>query len=379
MGAPAVLQSSGDFGVEGYVVLSVAFLVGVAFVYVGFKKYQIGRLIMNTPTEPTRSIALGRTEVHGRVVPAGETFAVPFGDGECVFRRWSIQEERTEVTTDEKGNRTVEKKWVTVASGSDVTPFFVEDDTGRVLVEADEGADFEISGANKTTITIGEGHGLPGNVQSFFTEAAHDRDPTAEIYAVFRETPLGTMFTKADIEAWQSEGHEALSARQRDALVDQLPAEYLEEGRLRDDVDPDEVAGAFREPEPEPDYGSGPIGRIRALFGRGKEIADAFTGGRNVPSKPNRSRRRKFSHQVLPADAEVYVFGAAEPREGSTGSNVERLSIVKDTGTDLFLISDRDESGLVKHYNRRAPLYMGIGILVSAGSLYFLLTGVGVA
>lgn len=376
---PVVVQLEGDVSLEGLIVLALFFLGGLVVVYIGFKKYQTGRLIMNTPTEPTRSIALGRTEVHGSVVPAGGTYQIPFDSGECVYRRWSIQEEREEVETDDEGNRRVEKKWHTVASGTDVAPFYVEDDTGRVLVEADEGADFEISDANETTITIGEGQSLPPRVRAFFSEEAHDRDPTAEIYEVLRETPLGTLFDKADIETWMAEGPDSLSERQRGALVRHLPAGYVEDGRLRDDVDPDEVAGAFRKAEPEPEYGSGPLGRIKAILGRGQEIADAFTGGRNVPSKPNRSRRRRFKHSVLPADAEVYVFGAAQPLEGAVGSNVERLSIVKDTGTGRFIISDRDESGLVKHYNRRAPLYMLVGLVVSAGALYLLLTGLGVA
>lgn len=373
-------QIAEDLSIEGMVVLAVLFVVGLAIVYVGFDKYRMGRLIMNTPTENARSIALGRTELHGTVVPAGETFAVPFGPGECVYRRWSIQEEREEVTTDDEGNRRVEKKWHTVASGRDVAPFYVQDDTGRVLVEADEGADFEISDANETTITLGEGRPLPGRVEAFFTAAAHDRDETAEVYEVLSGTPMGTLFDKADIEAWLAEGHDALSPRQHDALVEHLPGEYVEDGRLRDDVDPDEVAGAFREAgEPEPTYGSGPIGRLRSILDRGRSVAEALSGGRSVPSKPSRSRRRRFSHAVLPDDEEVYVFGAAEPREGATGSNVERLHIVEDAGTGRFIISDRDEGGLVKHYNRRAPLYVLLGIALSAGTLYLLLAGLGVA
>ncbi|MFP4591065.1 MAG: GIDE domain-containing protein [Halobacteriales archaeon] len=379
MPAARAMQVETNIDLEGYLVLGVVFLLGLAVIYWGFDRYRLGRLIMNTPTQPARSIAQGRTEVHGRVVPAGETFQVPFGPGDCVYRRWSVQEEREEVTTDGDGTRHVEKKWHTVASGRDVAPFYVEDDTGRVLVEADAGADFEISNENSESITLAEGQALPGRVEAFFSESAHRRDETADIFEVLQETPMGALFAKADIEAWRAEGHEALSERQREALVRHLPEAYVTDGNLRQDVTADEVAGAFREEgDPEPDYGDGPMGRIRALFDRGRSVADAFTGGGSVPSRPSRGRRRRFHHAVLPADEAVYVFGSAEPIEGATGSNVERLRIVEDAGTGRFIISDRDESGLVKYYNRRAPLYILVGLAMSAGSLYFILRGFGV-
>ena len=98
------------------------------------------------------------------------------------------------------------------------------------------------------------------------------------------------------------------------------------------------------------------------------------TGG-----SPSTSNRRRYTHEVLPVGEEVYVFGGTELRPEAAGSNEERLKLGVDSGTGQFIVSDRDESGIAKHYTRRGPLYTLVGVVVSAACLYGLLSAFGVA
>jgi hypothetical protein len=88
------------------------------------------------------------------------------------------------------------------------------------------------------------------------------------------------------------------------------------------------------------------------------------TGG-----SPSTSNRRRYTHEVLPVGEEVYVFGGTEIRPEAAGSNEERLKLGVDSGTGQFIVSDRDESGIAKHYTRRGPLYTLVGVVVSAACL----------
>jgi len=101
-------------------------LIGV---YIFFKGFNINRkksLIENIPTSKVRSAAMGICEIIGL---AKEKFPLksPLTFTECVYYRFLIEEERS----GSKG-RTY---WATVSSGSSILPFYVEDETGKMLVD----------------------------------------------------------------------------------------------------------------------------------------------------------------------------------------------------------------------------------------------------
>src|ERR1700733_7865540 len=107
--------------------------LGVYLFYRGFKMLQFKRLILNTPLSRVRSASMGLVEVSGMAVgpntiPAGIT-------GEpCYYYRataWEYQR---------SGNR---NNWKRVADESLFVPFFVQDDTGRMLVNS-QGADMDV-------------------------------------------------------------------------------------------------------------------------------------------------------------------------------------------------------------------------------------------
>ena len=99
---------------------------GLFLFFRGFASWRHLRLVQDTPTSKVRSLALGRVELHGRAQEKGELTA-PFTGRDCVFYRYEIEEEV-------RGNR--HRQWRTVDRGSsEAWPFYLEDETGRVLVD----------------------------------------------------------------------------------------------------------------------------------------------------------------------------------------------------------------------------------------------------
>jgi hypothetical protein len=147
--------------------LGFGFLVGLAAIYYGAKRWRVGQLLRNTATERIRSVAAGRTEVDGVCRDVGLTHEQPYADGQCVYRHWHVEEyERT-------GGENNDREWKTVDAGTDVAPFFVEDDTGRILVDTTQAPHFEISEENSYSTTVGAGDGPPGRSRRTATAPAN--------------------------------------------------------------------------------------------------------------------------------------------------------------------------------------------------------------
>lgn len=54
--------------------VGLAFVCGLLGVYWGLQTHQFGRVIRDTPPEPVRSVAMGRTEIPGEIVPAARMY-----------------------------------------------------------------------------------------------------------------------------------------------------------------------------------------------------------------------------------------------------------------------------------------------------------------
>ena len=106
---------------------------GVYLFIRGFQLLQRKRLIMNTPASKIRSAAMGLVEVSG--LAAGPyTMPAPITGLPCYYYRTMAWEWRREGKN---------SKWVKVADESLHFPFYLEDNTGHVLVNP-QGAELEI-------------------------------------------------------------------------------------------------------------------------------------------------------------------------------------------------------------------------------------------
>ena len=421
---------TGDSGLVYF--LGFGFLVGLAAIYYGAKRWRVGQLLRNTATERARSVAVGRTEVDGVCREVGLTYEQPYADGECVYRHWEVEE--YERTAGEDNDR----EWKTVDAGTDVAPFFVEDDTERILVDTTQAPLFEISDENSYSTTVGAGSEPPEEVRSFSPYA--DASPSEQLEGTVMGRMMETAFGSDTTEQMLEQADRAQAA-DTEAVREQALEQYVddrildEDGRLREDVTaaelqqavdddmadfgPSDLLGGMATGDGSDgagDDGGGPADggeqeRTEAIvqelggtgeagdMGTGTSLAGrligaalgAATDGRLGSSQggggglfgsrgsASTSNKRRYSHEVLPVDEEVYVFGGAEPRPGATGSNEARLKLGSESETGQFIVSDRDESGIVKHYTRRGPLYALAGVAVSTACLYGLLWAFGVA
>jgi hypothetical protein len=106
---------------------------GIYLFVLGFKMLQRKRLILNTPTSKIRSASLGLVEVNGLAV-GPYTLTAPITAAPCFFYRTQAWELRKSGKSNE---------WQQVADESLHVPFFLDDNTGRLLINP-QGAELEI-------------------------------------------------------------------------------------------------------------------------------------------------------------------------------------------------------------------------------------------
>jgi len=106
---------------------AVGFLVGLFLFYAGFMWLKRKRLIEDIPTSKIRSIAMGLVEINGKAHPAKkEIMKSPLTGKECVYYRYMVEKY---VQSGKHGH------WSTVKTGNSTEPFFVQDETGKVMVD----------------------------------------------------------------------------------------------------------------------------------------------------------------------------------------------------------------------------------------------------
>lgn len=117
--------------------LDLMFLtIGCGSFIVGYITIRKAWLIRNTPTSTVRGAALGFAEVSGF---AGQKYPLtsPFYNAPCVFYKY--------VTETQAYNRRGQLEWREVSKGSSCQDFYVEDESGKLLVDPN-GAEIILSG-----------------------------------------------------------------------------------------------------------------------------------------------------------------------------------------------------------------------------------------
>ncbi|HEY4764815.1 MAG TPA: hypothetical protein VIH75_14145 [Candidatus Sulfotelmatobacter sp.] len=111
----------------------VGFCAGIGFFLYGFQLLQRRRLILDTPFSKIRSASMGMVEVSGLAV-GPYTMVAPITERPCYYYRTLVWEYK------QQGKN---KQWVKVAGEAMHLPFFVDDNTGRLLVDP-RGADLDL-------------------------------------------------------------------------------------------------------------------------------------------------------------------------------------------------------------------------------------------
>lgn len=116
-----------------WIVAAVGALACVYLFYRGFRMLQRKRLILNTPASKIRSAAMGLVEISG-LATGPYTMAAPITGIPCYYYRtmaWQWQ------------RRGKSSEWVKVADEGMHVPFYLDDNTGRMLVDP-QGAEMDI-------------------------------------------------------------------------------------------------------------------------------------------------------------------------------------------------------------------------------------------
>jgi len=111
----------------------VGFCAGIGLFLYGFQLLQRRRLILDTPFSKIRSASMGMVEVSGLAV-GPFTMVAPITARPCYYYRTQVWEYK------QQGK---DKQWVKVAGECMHVPFFVDDNTGRLLVDP-RGADLDL-------------------------------------------------------------------------------------------------------------------------------------------------------------------------------------------------------------------------------------------
>jgi E3 Ubiquitin ligase len=118
---------------DGVAIAVIGAFAGVYLFYRGFRLLQRKRLILDTPASKIRSAAMGLVEVNG-LATGPYTLTAPITGMTCFYFRsmaWQWQQ------------RGRNSQWVKVADESMHVPFFLDDNTGRVLIDP-QGAEMDI-------------------------------------------------------------------------------------------------------------------------------------------------------------------------------------------------------------------------------------------
>jgi hypothetical protein len=106
--------------------LMVGFGAGLHYFYKGFRTFREYRVLMDTPEIPIRSVAMGLVEIHGKA-RAVQPIASPVTRTPCCF--YQVEIERW--IRDKNGGH-----WSHAATDADGPKFYLEDGSGKVLVDA---------------------------------------------------------------------------------------------------------------------------------------------------------------------------------------------------------------------------------------------------
>jgi hypothetical protein len=192
---------------EGWVWALAGAAAGAYLFYRGFRTLQRKRLILNTPTSKIRSASMGLIEVSGLAV-GQHTMQAPITGLPCYYYRTIAWQPKQSGKNEE---------WVIVAEETLHVPFYLDDNTGRVLVDP-QGAEMDIHrdfheefGSSLFSTRIG----TPANVARFLLQhgVSEERRTRVDEYCIKPKNALFVLGTLAQNSSSPSEAAEFESCR----------------------------------------------------------------------------------------------------------------------------------------------------------------------
>lgn len=158
----AYLRNDGMPGawIAGLGCVLVLALGGAGLVKTGFTRRKQRILMRDTPTEDLEALSVGPSEVKGSALAAdGEPMTAPFSTHDCVVAKYEVEEYHDD---DDDGG-----SWHTLEFGVAHEPFFVDDGTGRVLVDPHDEATYDLDPEDWETTYVDSGTRGPAPIRRF--------------------------------------------------------------------------------------------------------------------------------------------------------------------------------------------------------------------
>lgn len=186
----AILHSSS--GGQFLIWLVIGAVGGVYLFYRGFRLLQRKRLIMDTPSSKVRSASMGLVELNG-LATGPYTVTAPITQVPCYYYRtmaWQMQQQGKS------------SEWVKVADESLHLPFYLDDNTGRMLVDP-QGAEMDIHRdfhEEYSTSFFSSRPDVPSNVFAFLSHngISTDKKIKVEEYCIKPKNALFILGTLAE-------------------------------------------------------------------------------------------------------------------------------------------------------------------------------------
>lgn len=166
-----IVATSRPTNLLAFAVIGMA--IGVYWFYKGFRLLQRKRLILNTPASRVRSASMGLVEISG-LAAGPHVITSPLKQAECYYYRsvaWQLKQQ---------GKNT---QWVKVAEETLHLPFYVDDNTGKVLVDP-RGAEMDLHcdlSEQYHGSVLFDGPSMPGSVAEFLMKYGVDPDKRIKI------------------------------------------------------------------------------------------------------------------------------------------------------------------------------------------------------
>ena len=305
-----LMSSNGDN--LGGVVLG--FGAGIYFFFKGFRVFREYRVLADTPETPIRSLAMGLVEIHGKA-KGDQLVDSPVSHTPCLFYKVDIEKWQR----NSKGGGS----WSHYRTDADGVRFYLEDASGKVLVDA-HGAEFDL--LQSAQLEIGTGRRSGKNLMTLFSGKG---DTTLTTDLKFARTPSGEVTVIPP------------------PTEDELFAYVTSKSSLM------------------PSFG------VNGFLSSSTRNPVIFLGGSGLSSQSY----RLTEYCILP-DHWYDVTGTCTENPNAKDEH-DRNLIVKGENEPTFLISWRDEKDLEKRLRRRAALYVFGGAALSIVCLAILLAKFG--
>lgn len=211
--------ATSDF-VEDVVYSLFVVLIGIALVWYGFHRHRQRRLMTDTATSEVESAAVGAVELTGTVERAAGTVTAPLTAEECVVVDYEVEEY--------KRHDDLAKEWVTVDSAVVAEPFYLNDGTGRMLVDPPEwSSNYDVSEENRRREGFDSTAAQPDALDAFLVDhtgasptSGYPRRYTQEVIPVGSEAfVFGDAESAEDVEVAVDLGAASAGAALSDLVV----------------------------------------------------------------------------------------------------------------------------------------------------------------